>query len=95
MNIFKYTPIDIVTNILSYDNRFVIRNGNLVSRLDKIKYKDIIHLLENKPIIKYKFRYNPIVFLPGRIYYRLTYIIDLHKYEFTRFNHCDICCNIM
>ena len=51
MEIFKFIPIDIVNNILSYDNRFVIRNGNVVNKLNTIKYKNVIHLLENKPKI--------------------------------------------
>lgn len=49
MNIYKYVASEIVNNILSYDNRFVIRNGNVVNKLDIIKYKNIIQLLEFKP----------------------------------------------
>ena len=55
MNIFENTPIDIVLHILSYDNK-TIKNGkivNIVNKLDRIKYQNIIHLLENKPKIKY------------------------------------------
>ena len=47
MNIFKNTPIDIVLHILSYDNK-TIKNGkivNIVNKLDRIKYQNIIHLL--------------------------------------------------
>ena len=45
----------IVLHILSYDNK-TIKNGkivNIVNKLDRIKYQNIIHLLENKPKIKY------------------------------------------
>ena len=55
MNIFKNTPIDIVLHILSYDNK-TIKNGkivNIVNKLDRIKYQNIIHLLENKPKINF------------------------------------------
>jgi hypothetical protein len=52
MEAFKNAPIDIVNHILSYDERYIIRNGNIVDRLDKIKYKNIINLLEKKPKIQ-------------------------------------------
>ena len=55
MNIFKNTPIDIVLHILSYDNK-TIKNGkivNIINKLDRIKYQNIIHLLENKPKINF------------------------------------------
>ena len=49
MEIFEHTPDDIIKYILTYDNRFAIRNGNIVNRLDTIKYENIIQSLENKP----------------------------------------------
>lgn len=55
MKIFKNIPIDIVLHILYYDNK-TIKNGkivNIVNKLDRIKYQNIIHLLENKPKINF------------------------------------------
>ena len=96
MNIFKNTPIDIVLHILSYDNK-TIKNGkivNIVNKLDRIKYQNIIHLLENKPKIKYigiiwSFygEYHEYVTFRGRLYYEyytLSYNRCLHKYDFRK-----------
>ena len=97
MKIFKNTPIDIVLHILSYDNK-TIKNGkivNIVNKLDRIKYQNIIHLLENKkPKIKYigiiwSFygEYHEYVTFPGRVYYEyyiLSYNRYLHEYKFRK-----------
>ena len=100
MNIFKNTPIDIVLHILSYDNK-TIKNGkivNIINKLDRIKYQNIIHLLENKPKINFigeimghyrEYSFHEYVSFPGGkyvggfyTYYELTYNRCLHKYEF-------------
>jgi hypothetical protein len=55
MNNFKNLPMDIVKTIVLYDNRFVIRNGEiiLINKLDTNKYKTAILnlLLLKKPQI--------------------------------------------
>ena len=96
MNIFKNTPIDIVLHILSYNNK-TIKNSkivNIVNKLDRIKYQNIIHLLENKPKIKYignimnfygGYSFQEYVSFPGRKYYEyytLSYNRYLHEYKF-------------
>jgi hypothetical protein len=91
MNIFKNIPIDIVLHILSYDNK-TIKNGkivNIVNKLERIKYQNIIHLLENKPKIYYNsfLISSPFVILQAKeyqIFYSLKYDKYLHEYTFSR-----------
>jgi len=47
-------PLDIVKNILTYDNRFVIRHGHilLINKLDKVRYADAIRHISEKSKIK-------------------------------------------
>jgi len=53
MEIFKNTPCDIVNCILSYDERFTIKKGNVHITPLKERYKTFIQLLEKK--IKWSF----------------------------------------
>jgi len=46
MEIFKNTPCHIINYILSYDERFTIKNGNVYLISFKKKYETIIQLLE-------------------------------------------------
>ena len=50
----KNLPIDVVINILYFDGRFRVSGGEIISLLDKNKYKDVIHLLLNKPLPHFK-----------------------------------------
>jgi len=52
--IFQNIPFEIVKHILSYDKRYIIRNGNIIiiNPIDIIKYQNIIRLLESKPKIQ-------------------------------------------
>ena len=50
--LFTLIPIEIVNNILSYDNRFVIRSGKIIKKIDKEKYAKIYALLLGKPQIR-------------------------------------------
>lgn len=47
---FSDIPMDVVKFILSYDERYAIRSGKIMRRLDKHRYANIIELLLNKPI---------------------------------------------
>jgi len=52
MSAFKRLPMDIVKNILPYDSRFVIRNGEIIqiNKLDMNKYKTAaLNLLLHRP----------------------------------------------
>jgi hypothetical protein len=55
MNKFKNLPVDIVKQLLPYDKRFVIRNGEIIiiNKLDMNKYKTFVLnlLLLKKPQI--------------------------------------------
>jgi len=46
MEILKNTPCDIINYILSYNERFTIKNGNVYLISFKKKYETIIQLLE-------------------------------------------------
>lgn len=48
MEIYKKLPLDIVNQILAYDDRFVIRNGKISGRLDETTYADIRNKLLSK-----------------------------------------------
>ena len=52
MEVFKYLPLDTVKYCLSYDNRFLIRKGEIVQRIpkDDMRYKVLIE----KPFIWYR-----------------------------------------
>ena len=45
----KNLPMDVVINILYFDGRFRVSGGEIISILDKNKYKDVINFLLNKP----------------------------------------------
>lgn len=53
-SVFEKMPMDIVYRVLSYDRRFVISNGTIITilPLDKVKYKKIRWLLNLKPPIR-------------------------------------------
>jgi hypothetical protein len=46
-------PLDIIKTILLYDNRFILRKGNLImiNKIDKEKYTDAYYFLKYKPRI--------------------------------------------
>ena len=46
----KDLPIDVIINILRFDGGFNFRRGEIINKLDKNKYKDVIHFLVNKPL---------------------------------------------
>jgi len=65
MSSFKRLPMDIVKHILSYDSRFVLRNGKIIqiNKLDMNKYKALnLLLLIRKPKIICKFCHNKLTF---------------------------------
>jgi len=53
--IFERLPLEIVKYILLYDNRFVIREGNIIiiNKLNVNKYSNIIYLLSIKPKVQH------------------------------------------
>jgi hypothetical protein len=51
---FTQLPIDVVINILRFDGRFRIRRGEIINKLDKSKYNDVIRFLLNKPVPCFK-----------------------------------------
>lgn len=38
-------PIDVVINILKFDGRFRFSRGEIINKLDKDKYREVIHFL--------------------------------------------------
>ena len=50
MELYKNLPIDLVNEVLAYDNRFVIRKGIAYNRLNKEKYEKICNRLLSMPI---------------------------------------------
>uniref|UniRef100_A0A6C0DR93 Uncharacterized protein n=1 Tax=viral metagenome TaxID=1070528 RepID=A0A6C0DR93_9ZZZZ len=55
MSVFRELPFDAVYHILSYDNRSVLKNGKIVTFVDKLdirKYANVIELLLQKPKIQ-------------------------------------------
>ena len=49
MELCKHLPLELVNLILSYDSRFVIRNGKICNQLDDNKYADIREKILSKP----------------------------------------------
>jgi hypothetical protein len=94
MKVIKYEknlstlPLDIIKSILLYDNRFILRKGNLImiNKLDKEKYANIIYLLQYKPKIrqdKYSIYFTSYVYLRN---YKIQYSNDnVHTTE--QYNH--------
>jgi len=50
----KSLPMDIVINILRFVGKVRISNGEIITLLDKNKYKDVIHFLRNKPLPNFR-----------------------------------------
>jgi hypothetical protein len=50
----KSLPMDVVIHILRFVGRFRISDGEIITLLDKNKYKDIIHFLRNKPLPNFR-----------------------------------------
>jgi len=50
----KRLPIDVVIYILRFVGRFRISGGEIITLLNKNKYKDTIHFLRNKPLPNFK-----------------------------------------
>jgi len=50
----KHLPIDVVINILQFDGRFTVRRGEIINKLDKDKYTDVIRFLLKKPVPHFK-----------------------------------------
>jgi hypothetical protein len=46
-------PLDLVKHILTYDQRFILRNGKIITigKLNKVAYKDAIKKIKSRPII--------------------------------------------
>lgn len=89
MKIFKDLPTDIVNHILSYDNRFIIRNGSIMNKLNMIKYKTIIHLLEHKPkIMHYPYIMSPYVMLPQYLLFLSDYkLVKIDRFMLSTYNY--------
>jgi len=46
--------MDVVINILQFDGRFTVRRGEIINKLDKDKYTDVIRFLLKKPVPHFK-----------------------------------------
>lgn len=68
-------PIDIINTILSYDNRFSIRIGKVMNKINKEKYKEIIIALYNKPKITTAWIYDTDLF-SYKVYLSTEFIIN-------------------
>jgi hypothetical protein len=55
MTTFSRLPMDVVMKILSYDRRYVIRNGKIIEikKLDQERYEEIVDLLLAKPQMRF------------------------------------------
>lgn len=91
METLKNLPLELVNLILSYDSRFVIRNGKICNQLDDNKYADIREKLLSKQ--KKSTTYNAdtkhfwawVAFDKYMIkYYTDEVDIDYIRYEFRR-----------
>jgi len=77
-------PIDVVIKILRFDDRFRVRGGEIIDKLDKNKYKDIIHFLVNKPFPNFTYHVIGLreksyaIALPKEIHIRYNLIFDAH-----------------
>jgi len=81
----KRLPIDIVINILSFVGRYRIREGEIITLLDKNKYNDIINFLRNKKLPNFRaFTYglrekSYSVDLSNEIHIQYVYNFNLHN----------------
>lgn len=71
-------PIDVIINILQFDDRFRIRGGEIIDKLDKNKYKEVIQFLLNKQLPN--FRYH-VIGLREK-----SYSVDLSQEIHIRYN---------
>lgn len=71
-------PIDLVINILKFDGRFRFSRGEIINKLDKNKYVEVIHFLLNKPLPHFRYR---IIGLRQK-----SYDVSLSKDIFIQYN---------
>jgi hypothetical protein len=94
MKIIKYEknlstlPLDLIKKILLYDNRFVLRKGNLImiNKLDKEKYANAFYFLKYKPRIiqnNYNIYFNSYVYIGE---YKIQYSNE-NIYTTDEYNH--------
>jgi hypothetical protein len=100
MNLYcltKHLPEDVVRHILSFDDRIVVRRGNIhiIHRLNKELYKESCRLLLKRPVIKegrttvYNGKKSTWCTIPLRSYLRphlnpyIAYSSNEEKFEFS------------
>jgi hypothetical protein len=81
-------PLDLIKKILLYDNRFILRKGNLImiNKLDKEKYANIIYLLKYKSQIRedsYSIYFTSYVYIGN---YKIQYSNE-NIYTSDEYNH--------